>query len=120
MSGSFDDNLEDAIANSLERLGKLGVEEARNTQRFQSGQTFKDQIIFQKLDKTSGLVVSGAKHSFWLEEGNNQKGDKIYPVHSKVLVFFWHGELQFRKWVRSHGAYNFMRNASEVVESKGA
>jgi hypothetical protein len=104
--------------NTLSKAGKLGVEEARHTKLFKHGNSFDEKIQFTPHGANQGTVESGAEYSGYLEYGNNQNGDMIYPVAANVLHFFANGQEVFTRHVRAHGPLPFMANAADKVEEE--
>lgn len=76
--------------------------------------SFDDAITWTAIDTFHGEVVSEKDWSFWLEEGNAQSGETIYPRNAKVLHFFVNGEEVFTKSVQAHEAYHFMSDAGRT------
>jgi hypothetical protein len=101
---------------TLNEAGKLGVETIRATDLFRHGANFDNQVVFYAHNQFEGEVVSEAPYSEYLEFGNNEGGEYIYPVNAKALHFYVNGEEIFAKKVRSHAGYFFAEKASEVVE----
>lgn len=110
--------LEKVSHNTLRKAGELGVKAARNTKLFKHGNNFEQKIQFQPEGSYQGKVESGAEYSGYLEYGNNQGGEIIYPKVANVLHFFANGEEVFVKHVKAHGPLPFMDQAADEVEEK--
>lgn len=108
--------LEKVSQHTLHRAGELGEEAARKTDLFKHGDNFEQQIQFQSAGSFQGTVESGAEYSHYLEYGNNEAGDTIYPKQAKALHFFANGEEVFTKKVKAHGPLPFMDQAADKVE----
>ena len=105
---------QEAAEKTLAEAGALGVQLARNTNKFRIGK-LHDAIGFYPIDKYSGFVIADKPYAYWLEYGNDQGGPYIYPKTAKALHFFVDGQEVFAKKVRSHGPYWFMRDSQEEV-----
>lgn len=115
---TLEKQLEQVSRETLHDAGNKGVEEARNTRLFKHGNTFEQAIQFTAHTPYEGEVVSGAEYSQYLEYGNNQHGDTIYPVVANALHFFANGEEVFTKHVSAHGPIPFMDQAADEVEKE--
>ena len=103
---------------SLDTLARAGVTNAQSSTVFknQTGKLRKG-IQFRVNGTYKREVFADQPYAFYVEEGNNQKGPRIYPKNGKALRFVINGQVLFRKWVRSHGPLRFMRPARDLVES---
>ena len=113
-------DLDNVVSATLAEAGKLGVETAQGTSLFKTSQNFRDMIVTYPESQTSQVVWSTASWSHYLEYGNNQLGDRIYPTTAKFLHFFVDGEEVFAKSVRSHGPLPFMAEAEDKVQQEGS
>jgi hypothetical protein len=109
--------IEAAAALTLKKMGVEGVKHARSTNLFKHGADFDSQITWQQEDEFHGKIVSGAEYSNYLEYGNNQEGDRIYPVHAKALHFWINGEEVFAKSVKAHGPLPFLEQAKDYIDA---
>jgi hypothetical protein len=107
-----------ALEEAVNELGEFGIQQARSANLFKASDAFKANIKSNPINKFELEVESHSPHSYWLEEGNNQKGAYIYPVNGKVLRFQVGGKTVFAKKVRAHGPLPFMSNAKDEVEKK--
>ena len=111
-------SVKDAAIKSTERAGKRGVQLASKTDLFKMGK-LKNAIVFEPLPVfATGRVIAKRFYAYYLEEGNNQRGPYIYPIHAKVLHFVIAGEDIFAKRVRSHGPLPFMKPARDKLETE--
>lgn len=110
--------LEHVSKATLQQAGELGVEEARGTDLFKHGNKFEQAITFQPIGGMQGRVESGAEYSGYLEYGNDQAGNIIYPKAGNVLHFTANGEDVFAKHVKAHGPLPFMDQAADEVEKQ--
>jgi hypothetical protein len=110
----------------IDELGFIGVSAAQNTNLFNNNGPLRQATQFHKADLFSGTVLADKPYAYWLENGNNQEGEYIYPKNinprtGKVfqcLHFYVNGAEVFTKRVKTHGGYFFMKSAREEVEKR--
>jgi hypothetical protein len=65
-----------------------------------------------------GTVVAEKFYAYWVHEGNDPGGGRIYPKHSKVLVFVvQNGNFVFAKSVKASKPNPFLRKGLEEAMS---
>jgi hypothetical protein len=113
---NLDSLLDEVVAETLQKAGELGVKTAQQTDLFQASHSFQEQIITKPTAQNSQVIWSQAPWSSYLEYGNNQQGDFIYPKVAKALSFTQNGQTVFYKKVRAHGPLPYMQQAQEEIE----
>src|SRR5271169_4062134 len=79
-----------AVEKAMDEIAKVAQQHARNTNLFK-GHVLKDNIIILKNGAMARTVLANKDYAYYLEYGNNQKGDFIYPTNKKVLHFYANG-----------------------------
>lgn len=105
--------LEGATQQTVKHLSELAVAEAQNTTAFNN--KLKDATQFKMSGSFASEVFDSREYAFYLEEGNNQAGDRIYPVNAKALHFFINGQEIFAKSVRAHAGYHFVESGRNIA-----
>jgi hypothetical protein len=111
---AFIKQLEEAAVATVKDLAEKAVNTARSTTAFHN--TLKEKTHFTQ-NGLSAIVMDDRSYAFYLEEGNNQNGPRIYPRTAKALHFFINGSEVFAKSVRSHGPYHYVSNGRNVAEN---
>ncbi|MRG98214.1 HK97 gp10 family phage protein [Polyangium spumosum] len=101
--------LDDAVADGLEDLAKLGAMEAKRLVPKKSGALQKSIDVERAGPKVS--LVAGAEYAHWVEHG---RGPVV--AKGKALRFVVNGETIFRKRVGPAAARPFMAPAGEFME----
>ncbi len=109
------ERLQASISQAVETLGQRGAELARASPLFK-GNALRKATQFHRVDWFQGFVLADKPYAFYVEEGNNQLGPRIYPRFAKALHFFIDGQEFFRKSVKAHGPLPFMGNARDQLE----
>jgi hypothetical protein len=110
--------LPSVIERSLTTLAEIGATNAKSSRIFKNRTgNLRKNIKFTVDGEYARSVIADTGYAFYVEFGNNQKGDKIYPKRAKALRFVIDGEVIFRKWVKSHGPLPFLGPARELVVS---
>jgi hypothetical protein len=109
-------DIERAAANTVKVAGDYARTSALSTTKFKVSDTFRAATQFHSLDQFSGFVLADKDYAFWLEEGNNQQGSRIYPKNAKALHWKSGGKDVFAKSVKAHGPYNFMSDAADQLD----
>jgi len=106
-----------AVEKAMDEIAKVAQQHARNTNLFK-GHVLKDNIIILKNGAMARTVLANKDYAYYLEYGNNQKGDFIYPTNKKVLHFYANGTEVFAAKVKAHGPLPFMEEAGKFAEGK--
>lgn len=111
-------DLPNAVEASLDEIGRVGEAHAKATTLYK-GNNLRNNTKFVSEGEFTKAVVADTPYAGYVEFGNNQQGDKIYPKHAKALRFEVEGQVIFRKWVRAHGPLPFMSQARDEMVSQG-
>ncbi|MDI3282118.1 HK97 gp10 family phage protein [Polyangium sp. 15x6] len=101
--------LDDAVADGLEDLAKLGAMEAKRLVPRKSGALEKSIDVERTGPKVS--LVAGAEYAHWVEHG---RGPVV--AKGKALRFVINGETVFRRRVGPAAARPFMAPAGEYMQ----
>lgn len=110
--------LPEIAINIIEELAQIGQKAASTSTLFKehSESGLKHNIKIIKSGKFVREVLADKWYAYFVEYGNNQKGQFIRPVRAKALRFISNGQLIFSKKVKAHGPIPFMHNAKDIVE----
>ena len=109
---SIEASLPSSVSSMLDEIGKIGETHAKATTLYK-GNGLRKATKFVSEGELTKYLIADTGYAGYVEFGNNQQGDKIYPKKGKVLRFVIDGEVIFRKWVRAHGPLPFMRQARD-------
>ncbi len=108
-------HLPGAIESALDKIGQEGQKHASNSTLYKSTGHLRKNIKVIQEGQLAKALVADTPYAGYVEFGNNQQGDRIYPKHAKALRFVVDGEVIFRKWVKAHGPIPFMTQAREQM-----
>lgn len=107
-------NLPSAIDSALDKIGAEGQKHAASSTLYK-GSNLRKNIKVVEDGQLAKSLVADTGYAYYVEFGNNQQGDRIYPKKAKALRFVVDGEVIFRKWVKAHGPIPFMTQAREQM-----
>ncbi len=107
-------DLPSALESTLNDIGKIGETHAKNTKLFK-GDKLRQNTKFISEGEFTKAVLADTPYAGYVEFGNNQQGDKIYPKQAKALRFEVEGQVIYRKWVKAHGPLPFMKQARDEM-----
>lgn len=110
--------IEKAAEETVPVAAQFAKTAALNTTKFKVSDTFRSATNFHPLSKLSGFVSTDKDYAYWLEEGNNQKGDYIYPRTAKALHWKSGGNDVFAKRVKAHGPLTYMGDAADKLDDE--
>lgn len=103
-------NLPSAIDSALDKIGAEGQKHAASSTLYK-GSNLRKNIKVVEDGQLAKSLVADTGYAYYVEFGNNQQGDRIYPKKAKALRFVVDGEVIFRKWVKAHSGKHFMEAA---------
>lgn len=110
-------NFPKAIEKALEKIGNVAYISVKNTKRFKGRDGgLKTATKFIPNGSYAAEILSDKHYAFWVQEGNNQNGEYIYPVRAKALHFIVNGQEVFAKKVKAHGPIPYFTDARDEVE----
>ena len=112
----------DGVERGLDRVASEIRDEAKRSTRFKDGPgaALRNSIGFVASGELARTVMADKDYAPYVEFGNNQSGEYIYPKNGKALAFQGSGGTVFAKRVRAHGPLPFMMDAVERVSPRAS
>lgn len=115
-------DLADALRKLLDKLPQAeneALEAVASTVQEQAIQNYGSYKLARHVVILNGdslrTVLVNKDYAFYLEEGNNQRGDYIYPKRSKLLRFKINGKTIFAPRVKAYlGKHLFEKSVNEA------
>lgn len=107
-----------AIEDSLDEVAESIKTKAVNSTLFKGTGQLRRSIKVINEGPHRRSVIADTPYAGFVEFGNNQNGDFIYPKNGKVLTFQSGGGRVFATKIRAHGPIPFMTKAAEQTQEE--